>query len=115
MRFGLQAADALLVATPPQADAFRASGIAPPSVRIRDVMEGSTTLRVAVRQRPADTPLRMLFVGRLNANKDPLTVVDGFFESRGAQVGCVGSGAAGMLKTTLESLTGTVWAGPTET
>jgi glycosyltransferase involved in cell wall biosynthesis len=77
MRWGLGAASALLVATPPQADAFRASGLVPSRVRISDVMEGGTTLR-ADPSRAAHTPLALLCVGRLNANKDPLTVARGF-------------------------------------
>jgi len=77
MRRGLAAADVLLVATPPQIDLFRASGLVPADVAIRDVMEGSTNL-VADDRRERHAPLSVLWVGRLNENKDPLTVVDGF-------------------------------------
>ena len=77
MRRGLAAADVLLVATPPQVDLFRASGLVPAALAVRDVMEGSTDLRADDR-RERHAPLSVLWVGRLNANKDPLTVVDGF-------------------------------------
>jgi glycosyltransferase involved in cell wall biosynthesis len=77
MRHGLDAADALLVATPPQRDVFAASGVAPATLRVVDVMEASTSLRVQG-ERARRVGLAVLFVGRLNANKDPLTVLDGF-------------------------------------
>ena len=77
MRRGLCATDAVLVSTPPQRDLFRASGLVPGRVRILDVMEGSTTLRVEGRRPSAGRPA-LLWVGRLNHNKDPLTVAAGF-------------------------------------
>jgi glycosyltransferase involved in cell wall biosynthesis len=77
MRSGLQSADALLVATPPQRDVFSASGVAPATLKVRDVMEASTSLRVQG-ERARHDGLAILFVGRLNANKDPLTVLEGF-------------------------------------
>jgi glycosyltransferase involved in cell wall biosynthesis len=77
MRRGLRAVDAVLVSTPPQRELFRASGLVPGRVRIFDVMEGSTTLRVEARRPAAGRPA-LLWVGRLNENKDPLTVVAGF-------------------------------------
>ncbi len=77
MRRGLAAADVLLVATPPQTDRFRASGLVPADLAVRDVMEGSTNLHADDR-RERHAPLSVLWVGRLNANKDPLTVADGF-------------------------------------
>jgi len=77
LRRGLRAANALLVSTAPQADEFRDSGLLPDSVLIRDVMEASTSLR-ANRPRVRDGRLNVLWVGRLNANKDPMTVLEGF-------------------------------------
>jgi glycosyltransferase involved in cell wall biosynthesis len=77
MRRGLAAADALLVATPPQIDVFRASGLAAADLPVHDVMEGSTMLSADDR-RERHQPLSVLWVGRLNANKDPLTVLEGF-------------------------------------
>ena len=77
MRHGLQHADALLVATRPQRDVFEASGLAPATLKVVDVMEASTSLRVHGERAQRDG-LMILFVGRLNANKDPLTVLEGF-------------------------------------
>ncbi len=77
MRRGLCATDAVLVSTPPQRDLFRASGLVPGRVGILDVIEGSTTLRVEGRRPSAGRPA-LLWVGRLNHNKDPLTVAAGF-------------------------------------
>lgn len=82
IRRGLAAADAVLVASPGQADALRLTGIAPPDTLIADVMESSTTLR-AMPRKEARAATRMsgdpalLWVGRLNENKDPLTVLRG--------------------------------------
>jgi glycosyltransferase involved in cell wall biosynthesis len=75
MRYGLTDVEALLVATPPQARTFAESGLAPSHVKVRDVMEASTSLR------PSPVPhvgTAILFVGRLNPNKDPLSVLEGF-------------------------------------
>ncbi len=77
MRRGLQSADALLVATPPHRDVFAASGMVPATLKVLDVMEASTSLRVQGERARRDG-LAVLFVGRLNANKDPLTVLEGF-------------------------------------
>jgi len=79
----LRAADALLFSTIEQADAWRQAGLLPPEPRVCGVMEASTNLRAM----PRDEARRitgvggspaLLWVGRLNANKDPLTIVDGF-------------------------------------
>ncbi len=86
MRFGLRAADALLVAAPGQIDEFRASGLVPDRVRLFDVVEGSSTLRVEQR-RPRQGGPALLWVGRLNANKDPLTVLAGFAQFLAAHPG----------------------------
>ena len=77
MRRGLMKADALLVATPGHRDIFIASRLVPADFQIRDVMEASTRLRVRGDSIRRDG-LTLLFVGRLNRNKDPLTVLDGF-------------------------------------
>ena len=76
-RHGLKAVDALLVSTAAQAGEFRTSGLVPATVNVRDVMEASTDLRVDSRPDHGG-PLNVLWVGRLNANKDPLTVLAGF-------------------------------------
>jgi len=79
----LRAADALLFSTIDQADAWRQAGLLPDEPRMFGIMEASTTLRAM----PRDDARRitgmtgspaLLWVGRLNANKDPLTVIDGF-------------------------------------
>jgi glycosyltransferase involved in cell wall biosynthesis len=77
LRWGLGAAHMLLVATPPQTTEFRRSGLVAASVSIRDVMESSTRF-VPRRSEPPSRRLNILWVGRLNANKDPLTVLEGF-------------------------------------
>ncbi len=77
VRCGLAAARTLLVATPPQIAEFRASGLVPDDVAIRDVMESSTHFR-PLRLDRRSSLLKILWVGRLNANKDPLTVLEGF-------------------------------------
>src|SRR5262249_16792520 len=78
LRDGLATANVVLVATPPQAEAFRPSGLVRASIGIRDVMEGSTTLRAPDRRADRGGPLSVLWVGRLIADKDPITVVEGF-------------------------------------
>jgi glycosyltransferase involved in cell wall biosynthesis len=77
MRYGLRAATAVLVATPPQIELFRSSGLVPDRLPILDVPEGSTTLRVRERLCSTGNPA-LLWVGRLNEIKDPLTVLAGF-------------------------------------
>jgi len=80
------AADAFLFAALEHAAAWRRAGLIARHQPIHQVMEASTTLqpmpravartRCDVRGAPA-----VLWVGRLNANKDPLTVLDGFARS----------------------------------
>jgi glycosyltransferase involved in cell wall biosynthesis len=83
IRRGLAAADALFVSSPGQADGWRQSGAAPKSLVIGDVMEASTTLTgmgrdEARRASGVEGSPALLWVGRLNANKDPVTVLRGF-------------------------------------
>lgn len=85
MRRGLAAADAVLVATSAQIEEFRRSGLVPPRVAIRDVMEGSTTFRRLPPAAASAAALNILWVGRLNANKDPLTVLKGFARFAGSR------------------------------
>jgi glycosyltransferase involved in cell wall biosynthesis len=77
LRHGLMKANALLVATQGHKDVFIAGGLIPADLQIRDVMEASTRLRVGADAIRRDG-LTLLFVGRLNRNKDPLTVLDAF-------------------------------------
>jgi glycosyltransferase involved in cell wall biosynthesis len=79
---GLSAADALIVAAREQEPEWRAAGIVPRGLAVVDVMESSTTLepipRDEARRRSgvAGAPA-LLWVGRLTANKDPMTVLGG--------------------------------------
>ncbi len=79
----LSVADAFLFSTIGQADAWRDAGLLPRDAHVCDIMEASTTLRAIARDeareitRISGSPA-LLWVGRLNANKDPLTVLDGF-------------------------------------
>jgi glycosyltransferase involved in cell wall biosynthesis len=88
-RAARRAADAFLFAADEHAAAWRQAGVIAPDQPTYRVMEASTTLRrpaglartsardaAALRGSPA-----ILWVGRLNANKDPLTVLDGFERS----------------------------------
>lgn len=82
LRRGLGAADALLVASPGQAGAFRRSRLLPGPVALFDVMESSTAFRPTPREAAREASgvegsPALLWVGRLNANKDPLTVLRG--------------------------------------
>lgn len=77
------AVDGFLFAVEEHADAGRRAGVVAPRQRTYLVMPASTTFhpvpRGDARQASglAGTPA-VLWVGRLNANKDPLTVLDGF-------------------------------------
>ena len=85
IRRGLAAADAVLVSSAGQADAIRRVGLTPRETMVADVMESSTLLRPAPRS-AARVALNMtgtpalLWVGRLNDNKDPITVLRGAAE-----------------------------------
>jgi glycosyltransferase involved in cell wall biosynthesis len=77
------AVDAFLFAAAAHVERWRRAGFIGPRQRTYEVMEASTGLKAIARaQAEAISGLhgapRMLWVGRLNANKDPLTVVDAF-------------------------------------
>ena len=80
------AVDAFLFAADEHADAWRRAGFIAPRQPTYQVMEASTDLqpiaRAAAREetRIGGSPA-VLWVGRLNANKDPLTVIEGFERS----------------------------------
>jgi glycosyltransferase involved in cell wall biosynthesis len=86
-RLGLGAADGFLFTAKDQAAPWRQSGIIGPAQRIYEIVEASTDLlsaEPATRTARADEALRrlpgrpaLLWVGRLDANKDPLGVLDG--------------------------------------
>jgi len=82
-RRALRAADAFLFAAAEQADAWQRAGLFPSNRRVYQVMESSATFRPMPRREArhasgVDGDPAILWVGRLNANKDPLTVVAGF-------------------------------------
>jgi glycosyltransferase involved in cell wall biosynthesis len=80
------AADGFLFVAAEQAEAWRRAGLLPSNCRVYEVMEASTTFR-PIRRQEARTVSgiggqpAVLWVGRLNSNKDPLTVLDGFEQS----------------------------------
>jgi hypothetical protein len=82
LRDGLQAVDAFLFTAAEQADVWRAAGVIGDRQRVFAVPESSADFRPGPRG-PAreasgvDGDPAVLWVGRLDANKDPLTVLDG--------------------------------------
>ena len=80
-RDGLAAADAVSFTAAEQAEPWRAAGVLT-GQRVLEIVEASTTLRSVPRERAraavgvSGDPL-ILWAGRLTANKDPLTVLDG--------------------------------------
>ena len=86
------AIDAFLFAAEEHAASWRRAGFIAPGQPTYQVMEASTSLqpvnRAAARaQSGVDGSPALLWVGRLNANKDPLTVLDGFERSLGLMPG----------------------------
>jgi glycosyltransferase involved in cell wall biosynthesis len=82
-RAGLGAADGVLFSVREQAASWRAASVIGPGQPVYEVLESSRRLRPIPRaQARAVSGLRgnpaLLWVGRLNANKDPLTVLAGF-------------------------------------
>ena len=82
-RWGFRAIDAFLFTAAPQADPWRAANIIRRRQRVYEVLEASTTLRPMARAAAREASgisgsPALLWVGRLNANKDPLTVLAGF-------------------------------------
>lgn len=76
-------ADAFLFAAHEHAAAWREAGFIAPGQPIYQVMEASTSFRPVARDEArrlsgVQGAPAVLWVGRLNANKDPLTVLDGF-------------------------------------
>jgi glycosyltransferase involved in cell wall biosynthesis len=82
-RAALPSVDAFLFTAEEQADSWRAAGLIRREQRVYEVLEASTTLRPLPRAPARETSgvagaPAVLWVGRLNANKDPLTVLEGF-------------------------------------
>jgi glycosyltransferase involved in cell wall biosynthesis len=75
--------DGFLFTARQQADSWQSASIIRPEQTVFEVLESSTTMRPVSRDAARQTSgIRgdpaLLWVGRLNANKDPLTVLDGF-------------------------------------
>jgi glycosyltransferase involved in cell wall biosynthesis len=82
-RRSLAAAHAFLFVATAQADIWRRAGLIGPEQPVFEVMEAAPDLRrtdrsEARRRSGIDGDPALLWVGRLNANKDPLAVLDGF-------------------------------------
>lgn len=78
---GLRGADGLLFTASEQAGPWRRAGIIGRFQAIHEVLEGSTDLAgqpFTVAERPLPGRPSLLWVGRLDANKDPLGVLRGF-------------------------------------
>lgn len=85
-RANLRVPDAFLFSAAGQADAWRRAGLLTGSQPVYQVMEASTRFRpmargAARRMTNVDGAPALLWVGRLNANKDPSTVLSGFERS----------------------------------
>jgi glycosyltransferase involved in cell wall biosynthesis len=82
-RYFMRAADAFLFSTPEQAEPWRRRGFITSRQGVYSVMEASTDLRPMSREAARSASgvtgsPALLWVGRLNANKDPLTVLAAF-------------------------------------
>jgi glycosyltransferase involved in cell wall biosynthesis len=81
-RFGLSGADGFLFTARDQAIPWQRAGIIRSPHALYEVLEGSADLASWPRRAAADPGLpgrpALLWVGRLDPNKDPLTVLDGF-------------------------------------
>jgi glycosyltransferase involved in cell wall biosynthesis len=85
-RPALRAADAFLFAAAERAKSWQRAGMIPSNRHVYDVMEASTTFkpmpRADARQASGvDGNPALLWVARLNANKDPMTILNGFEQS----------------------------------
>ncbi len=80
--FGLRAADGFLFSAREQATPWLRAGIIGPQQTIYELMESSSTMVDSSAPRADERSLpgrpALLWVARLDANKDPLTILDGF-------------------------------------
>ncbi|OFW19253.1 MAG: hypothetical protein A3H97_00565 [Acidobacteria bacterium RIFCSPLOWO2_02_FULL_65_29] len=79
----MRSADGFFFTAAAQADCWRRTGLIHPRKAVYQVLEASTSVKpilraVARRETGIEGDPAVLWVGRLNANKDPLTVLDGF-------------------------------------
>ncbi|MGE5245795.1 MAG: glycosyltransferase family 4 protein [Betaproteobacteria bacterium] len=93
-RLELRAADAFLFVSADQAIPWRAAGLIAAGQPVYEVMEAGTAVRplpraVARAASGVDGDPAVLWVGRLNENKDPLTVLSGFERALGDVPGAV--------------------------
>jgi glycosyltransferase involved in cell wall biosynthesis len=94
LRRAMQASDAFMFSSAEQAAPWRDAGCIAPTQPVYEVLEASTDFkripRAAARQASGleGTPA-VLWVGRLNRNKDPLTVLDAFDRALGLLPGAV--------------------------
>lgn len=82
----MQSVDGFLFTSVAQAAAWQSAGLISADQAVYEVLEASTRIRpidraTARKETGIDGDPAMLWVGRLNANKDPLTVLDGFEQS----------------------------------
>ena len=82
-RRGLRAADAFLFTSADQAGPWRLAGLIDAAQPVYEAIESGTTIRAAARAAAREVSLvagspALLWVGRLDENKDPLTVLAGF-------------------------------------
>jgi glycosyltransferase involved in cell wall biosynthesis len=83
VRSALRGVDAFFFVADTQADPWRHAGLIGPDQLVYEVLESSTAIRpthrdAATKHSGVSGQPAVLWVGRLNANKDPLTVLDGF-------------------------------------
>ncbi|HEX4348642.1 MAG TPA: glycosyltransferase family 4 protein [Vicinamibacterales bacterium] len=82
-RAGLGAADAFFFTAPAQADAWKHAGLIRPEQVVFGVLEAGTSMKPLQHEKARAASLfsgnpAALWVGRLDANKDPITVLAGF-------------------------------------
>lgn len=78
---GFSALDAVAFTAAEQARPFFEAGLFPPDLPVHEVLESSVTHGEPCRDRPAraaDAPRSFIWLGRLDRNKDPLTVLGAF-------------------------------------
>lgn len=85
-RWLMQSIDGFFFTSAAQADGWRREGLISARQPVYEVLEASTSMkpvaRAAARKEAAiDGDPAVLWVGRLNANKDPMVVLDGFEQS----------------------------------
>ena len=85
-RAAMRSVDAFFFTAAAQAEPWRRAGMIGPNQHVHQVLEASTKMRPIERTAArADTGVdgdpAILWVGRLNANKSPLTILDGFESS----------------------------------